>query len=699
MNMIKQKSTNKNYLNLGIAILCCTLIFLAIELKYPYFFLRDDNADSYLAEYMYGINCIAEGKFPLFCFNEFGGQRFFAEGQVGIFNPLVYFSAELSLLLLGKPDLMMDILAYLSIILGCTGSFLLLRHLGCTDVPAIIGSIAWNFNCYNIWEGSSWMIVVYTTSVFPFFLLSSILLFEKCSIHNIILAAIPRIYMFYLGHPQFFIFASIFDCIYIGVYCLLKTERGRKIQTLFRLIRDYVLVYISTAVLSLPLLIPEYQYTLLTYSNGSARTYENILIEMFLAKPAFFIPFLYTEANYSFFYPPYIGYLLEAFGLAGVFFLIFAFKNKKLAKYIALGNVMLASLPCLLIAYLLLFSRDALKVIWYIPILNRFQYYHRISIFFAAFAVIFCSISMTALSDILKNRLNLTMNVTPIIAGSVILIESMTFGFLYTATPHQGRGPLYDTSELYNYDFASRFYEGGRYICIGYTLNPYNVNRDLNNLSENLNYNLAKLYQINNISGYAGVLNYSYIINYGSCFDHMNAITGSLFECYPNMIEDMRSHSVSWYIVSPDMKDKCAPIFSFYGIELVAETDHSLVFYDPNYEPYAFDVNGNEIKCLQDVNSLHLSTFSDFPGGIITLNYAYDPNLVCYLDGEPIPIFNDPMNWQFKFECPPGEHSIVIQYEDRTLVICCIITAEYIVFACLSILVYKQIKRRKQNEE
>ena len=134
----------------GIALLCCTLIFIAIELKYPYFFLRDDNADSYLPEYMYGINCITEGKFPLFCFNTFGGQRFFAIGQTGIFNPLVYFAVEASRLICGKPDMMMDILAYLSILIGCTGAFFLLKKLGCSDVPVIIGAIAWNFNCYNI---------------------------------------------------------------------------------------------------------------------------------------------------------------------------------------------------------------------------------------------------------------------------------------------------------------------------------------------------------------------------------------------------------------------------------------------------------------------------------------------------------------------------------------------------------------------
>ena len=691
INSIKKEN---KYTYWGIALLSCTIIFIAIELKYPYFFLRDDNADSYLAQYMYGINSILEGKFPFYSFNEFGGQRFFAAGQTGIFNPLVYFAAEVSLLLLGRPDMMMDILAFLSIIIGCTGSYFLLKKLRCSDVSAVIGSIAWNYNCYNIWEGSSWMIVVYTTSVFPFFLLTSLLLLEKASVRNYVLAIIPRVYMFYLGHPQFFIFAALFDCVFIGVLCLLKANYGTKVRALFRIIVNYLFVYLSTTFLSLPLLIPEYQYTLLTYSNGSARTYENLLLEMFFDKPAFFFPFLYSADNCSFFYPPFIGYLLAGSVLIGFFSLIFIFLEKTQTKNKPIGIAMLSAIPCLAISYLLLFSRDAMKVIWYIPILNRFQYYHRISIFFAAFAVIFGCLSLTLTGAHLKKKLNPKDNVISIISGAFIIIELLTFGFLYTSTPHLGRGPLYNTNELYNYEFAAQF-TGGRYICIGYPFDPATVNSTSYDLSENLNYNLAQLYNINNLSGYAGVLNYSDIINYNACFDHMIAIQGNIFEYYPGMIEEMRSHSVAWYIVYPGNKNEFVSHFKNYGIELVDETEHSVIFYDPYYEPYAYDINGNDVCIEQDVNSLLLYTDESFPGGKITLNYAYDPNYICYIDGNPTLITNEPKNWQFHVECEPGDHIIEIRYEDHTFILCCLLSVEFVVLTILgTVLKYQKNKRR-----
>ena len=696
-NDLTVKKQDRRLLSWGIALLCCTVIFIAIEIRYPYFFMRDDNADSYLAEYMYGIRAISEGKFPLFSFNTFGGQRFFAEGQVGVLNPLVYFSAMASSLICGKPDMMIDILAFVSIIIGCTGAFFLLKKLGCTDLPAIIGAIAWNFNAYNIWEGSSWIIVIYTTSVFPFFLLTSLLLLEKSSIRNLILAVIPRVYMFYLGHPQFFIFAAIFDCIFIGVLCLVRSK-GTRIHSLLMLIKDYLIVYISTTFLSLPLLIPEYQYTLLTHSNGSARTYENLLLEMWLDKPAFFVPFLYTEDNFGNFYPPFIGYLLIAFALIGIFLLIFMFQEKAYKKYRELGKVMIAALPCLLIGYLLLFSRDALKVIWYIPILNRFQYYHRICIFFAAFAIIFATMTMTTVLSRIKSKYKIKDNVALAVSAVIVAVEFTTFGCLFTLAPHMGRGPLYDTSELYNYEFASQL-TGGRYICVGNPVDPTSVNNTKRDLSENLNYNLAKLYNIDNISGYAGVLNYKYIIENNPFIGHMNVIEGSLYNYYSGMVEELRDHSVCWYIVAKNCREKYESHFKNYGLEYYTETDYSVVYYDSNAEPYAYDFNGNSVSVFQDVNSLILNTDSSFPGGNITLNYAYDPNFKCYVDGTPVAITEDTANWQFKVECPPGEHRVVIQYEDFTFFMCCVIAAEYVLFAGVVIVVYGKIQKRKKAEQ
>ena len=691
------KKENYKYISWGIALLACTLIFIAIEIRYPYYFLRDDNADSYLAEYTYGINCISSGRFPFYCFNEFGGQRFFASGQTGIFNPLVYFAFMTSNLICGKPDMLMDILAYLSIRIGCTGAFFLLKKLGCSDLPAIIGAIAWNFNAYNIWEGTSWMIIIYTTSVFPVILLTSLRLLERPGIPSLVLAILPRVYLFYLGHPQFFIFAAFFDCIFIGVLCLIRNDESRLFKLLM-LVKDYLIVYLSTTFLSLPLLIPEYQYTQMVTNYSSAGTLEQITSEMWFDKTVFFVPFLYTEDNYCFFYPPFIGYLLTAFVIIGCFLLILLFMDRSDKKLKTLWIGMAASIPCIILGGLLLFSSEALRIISYIPILNRFQYYHRLNVFFSAFMIIFACLSVTTTGCILgrkfKQKLEAFPKIRVIVKGVVLVSEVLVFALLYTLTPHMGRGPIYDTSRLYDFDYASQF-TGGRYVTAGYITYLDTINRDKYDLSENLNYNLAKLYGINNISGYAGVLNYVDVIRYNECFQHMYAITGSFYEYYPGMVEQMREQSVCWYIINPQNRSEYEAEFLSYGMEYVSETEHSVIYYDPYAQPYAYDLNRDEVSLTQDINSLVLKTDSDFPGSKITLNYAYDPNFRCYIDGKPAAIYDEPTKWQYHIECTPGEHEIIIQYEDPTFVICCMITAEYVVLAGIAAYAYKKIRERR----
>lgn len=699
MDKHRSVRSDNSIVNYGIAILCCTIIFTAIELKHPYFFLRDDNAVSYLTEYMYGVNCISEGKFPLYCFNTLCGQRFFAVGQTCLFNPLLFIAVCLSRLICGKADMIIDILAYFSIIIGCTGAYILLKKLGCNDISAIIGSIVWVYNCYNVWMGDSWMIVVYTTSVFPFFLITSMLLLEKSSIRNISFAIFIRVYMFYLGHPQFFIFAAIFDCIFIGVLCLIKYKKDR-FYKLALLIRDFIITYFSTTILSLPLLIPEYELTQLSLGYGSSGSSDSLTNEMQISNPAFFFPYLYNLDNSSVFFPPFIGYFLFIFLVLAPFLIIYSYNNKAYSRLKPLCIYIIAALPCFFLGYLILLNLDALKIISYIPILNRFQYYHRITVFFSSFEIIISCVSLTIACSMIKAKIDKHPCMFQTIKLTVISIEVLSFVLLYTLTPHIGRGPLYNTAKLYDYDFAEQF-SSGRYLPVGYKIKTASDDKkEIADLSENLNYNLAKLYRINNVSGYFCMLSTEEVLINNECFLHMYYINGNVYEYYPGLIEQMREQSVCWYIICPASRMEFEGHFKEYGLEYVSETEHSVIYYDPFAQPYAYDSNGDEIALIQDTNSLLLNTTNDYQGGIITLNYTYDPYFKCYIDGKPATIINDAENWQFKIECGPGQHSIIIQYEDPAFITCCLIAVGYAALALSVIAIYQRRKysKPKTNE-
>ena len=283
------------------------------------------------------------------------------------------------------------------------------------------------------------------------------------------------------------------------------------------------------------------------------------------------------------------------------------------------------------------------------------------------------------------------MSMIKLVLISLVILFNV---LLYTCTPHIGRGVLFNTTNLYDMDFAKQF-SNGRYLTLGFQNDPRLINMKNYDLSENISYNLNKLYNINNVSGYIYDVISSDVLDKNEYFNHSTYFNGSLFECYPCMIEQMREQSVNWYIVSPDKKTVFEEYTKDYALKLVSESDYSIVYYDSLAQPYAYDSEGNEVNLVQDVNSLILNTESNFQGGDITLNYTYDPNFKCYIDGKETTIRNEPDKWQFIVNCEPAEHEIIIQYEDNTFFVCLIFTCTYIVLSVTGIIINKQIRKRK----
>jgi hypothetical protein len=44
--------------NIVILVLICILMLIALEIRQPYFFLQDDNADSYICQYVHSLRSV-----------------------------------------------------------------------------------------------------------------------------------------------------------------------------------------------------------------------------------------------------------------------------------------------------------------------------------------------------------------------------------------------------------------------------------------------------------------------------------------------------------------------------------------------------------------------------------------------------------------------------------------------------------------
>ena len=701
--MLEKINNRKKKIIIGLFASCIitSLIFAIIELRYPFYFTTDDNADWYACEYVHVIRALASGRFPMYSFTQLCGQRLFANGQSGVLNPVMYVAAFLSKLFFGDYHAVIEILAFLMMIIGSIGAYLLLEKLGACQVAAIVGAIAWNFNTYNIWVGNSWILVILVTGVFPYILYGSLRLCDKPDITNYLWAIIPKALLFYIAHPQFFFYAAVFDCLFIGTYTLLTNETNR-LKNLLKIIGQYVLIYIAVVVLILPQLLPQYQMIGMT-SQKEALSFERFANESDSPLIGLLWPYIFPEKKYKAI-GPFIGYPLLVFGILGTFCLplLLTKKKKSLLKHKPVLFSMIAAIPGIVISFLSSYSTAFKHLLHWLPLVNRFHFLHRNNLFLTSLTIIFSVMSFTlfwrCLCNIRDKKRIISDNLVRIVGVFVILLEAINITFLFALEQQWSRGYVYKVEEGYDEDYASGFSED-RYICCGYRLNKaYDYSRK--DLAHNLRFNLASYYGIRNVSGYYGVYTNESIGRNLKFFSNIKWFTGDLWEPYDGFIDEMRGQSVKWYIVYPLAHDFFVPLLEENGMKKVYEDEYGIVYYDDNCEPLAFDEQGLKIELEEgNVNYLKLNTDSDFSGGTITLNYSYDENFHCYVDGKETAIIDDNDNWQMKINCSRGTHEIMICYEDNTFTVSCLITGIAVLVSAVVLTVYKCQNNRKLKKE
>ena len=677
LRLQKQSGKNKDYL-VGILISCLltVLIFTVIEAIYPYYFMTDDNADWCTSEYSHVISAIKNGRFPMYSFTQFCGQRLFANGQSGVMNPMIYIAAFLSKIFCGDYRALIEILALTMMIIGAVGAYILLKRLGACQAAAITGAVAWNFNTYNIWVGNSWILVIMITGVLPFFFYGSLRLRDKSSIANYLWAILPKVYLYYIGHPQFVFYAAVYDFLFVGMLVLLENGGGR-IRRFLKLAGRYVLVYFSVIILILPQLIPQYQMIGMT-SQKEALSFADFTIETGSDPISIIFPDLHMLERYLLI-DPFIGYPLIICGIAGVIMIILLLthEKEKILRHKELLSGMIAVIPGIIIAFLSNYSTTFMHILHSIPIVNRFHYMHRNNLYFTSLTIIF---SVLAFSLFWRYLCDLSGKTYKIAGYILVLFEVINLTTLFITGQQYSRGPVYKADEGYNEAYASRF-SNGRYICCGFE-SVVNDSSNKQDLAHCLRYNLSSYYGISNVSGYYGVYTNDSLGKNIEFLQRIRHFTGDLAYPYDGFVDEMRSQSVCWYIVDPLRQDRFVPLLEESGMTKTYEDEYGIVYYDPLCEPLAYDEQNSEIRLEQgDVNYLKLDTDGSFRGGTITVNYSYDPNLRCFVDGEEVPVIDDNDNWQMKFVCPAGEHHIMIRYIDDTFTVCCIITGSFVMLS------------------
>jgi hypothetical protein len=448
--------------------------------------------------------------------------------------------------------------------------------------------------------------------------------------------------------------------------------------------------YISTIVISLPLLLPVWHQTQIS-NNRSIKVpwsffsdgYYNFT-DLFLG---FFFPYLKEGRNpeeskwfLNLHNLSHIGYLTIIF----IFFLfIFGKKifkensrkgkpsNKKSLKNKLYDDNSLVDIkPYIIVSaflgtFSLLWATKIITIIiYYIPLLNRFREPYRIIMFTDFYLIILGAIGFYLFNKYIMEKSVKVELYRNIIFGIVIACIFLNWTSLYLTYPLKTFGlmvrdkvplqePLKDTLTA------------GRIFTIGFPLlyeNPEGSPIFLHNTSASLAQNYATLWGLYHFGGYTDPL---------MSKDNLYATLGISREGYPNFDPDyfqkaynyFRTWGVRYYVT-----DKNVFLPKKYGFKKISSDEKRDVYEDVKALPFFFwenDMTNEGIYGKINTNSIELTVSSEKSRRII-VNFLFNPFFKSYIDGSYVETKANKSK-QMLIDVPAGNHKLSIVYSDPYL--------------------------------
>lgn len=697
------------------------IIFASMEIAHPFYFLQDDNGDFYLCMYRHTLRAFSAGEFPLFNFYSNSGIPFFENGQNGALNPFVYIAGGLSFLLFGCADATVDIMALLFILLGSISFYFLLRFFGAGRLSCCLGAVAWGFNSFNIFCGSNWIIVIMTSGCLPLMMLATLMAARKPSLKMAFISALPRMLLFYCGHPQFFLYAVIFEFLMLVLYLIISGKKGKSPASNIAM---YFGSYIAVVLWCLPLLVPMYLAMQASAIRGDILAFDEFA-KLTLEPAAFvlglFFPFLnkdnvlYFDENGN----PYkgagdapillqknyghMGYILAFCLVLGLFIVLMDIvhrciskEKKETAGTDRRLSIMEMVLPLFILAIIWACSGNFNHLVYLIPYLNRFRWPFKLLLYAEFFAVIFAAMTLDMLIDRVKNRLA-GKNAVKIACILLLLAETLNFALMYALMPVRSLNVLNGSSKPYS-DELTQLISEGRYMPVVYPLDFWDdegYHRGLD-IAGTFAYGFPMYYGLHSRTSYHDQMESETTAAYNSCIEagYSDSISGICQYLDENLIGNMRETGVNWYISSSDYRNMTEPVMAGFGIVPVYDDGRRVVYYDPEAMPLVYTSESGDggniyirgLEFTESINELSAVTPDDFAGGTVTANFIYNRNFHAYVDGKEVPVIADEY-FRMSTEVPSGSHAVIWTYEDRCFNICICITAIFTIGVLITLLI------------
>lgn len=662
-------------------IIILILFFLSLEIKFPYYFLHDDNRIYWLPSIVYNYNSILNGEIPLYNFHQFLGYPWLANGQTMVLYPVGYITTFLSILIFGHYFATIDIFIIIHLLMGSLAFYILLKYIKLNDKSSFFGAITWVLSGFIIYSSTAWAFIPCFALYFPLMIYFCLKLYNNFSYGTFVWLVICRVLLFMVGHPQYYVYSIIFEILTFALVLLFNKASKDKAK-LFKTIKVYMYSYIFTIILSSPLLLPMWHQMNISADRSIKLSFAEFVAYRYDLKywiRGLLIPFS-KSGDWGFLYvlkySSYIGYFTVLF-IVGCIFKYFKGRFSR-NKRILISTFLITG--C--IAFLWMTSNLFNHIIYLFPILNRFRWPFKIEFFVNFYLIILASIGLNSfINKIGKNIAKMSFKRVAFIA--LIAIHIFSFYYLYMFTPRRTyqeyliKVPL--TEPLKNQINNGRMLGIKGYSC-GFVYE----------CSDFIGASYATLWGLYHFAGYEPLISKE---NNKACLDVNEDAVMYLYQGLwnNNKINDrisyLRQWGVKWYILNKEsLFQKRLPF------EKVYEDKKRVAYYDEQAKPFFFwnqNNSNNGIEYNITSNTIRLKV-NNSKEDYLNINFLYNKFFKAYLNDKETKITKNDFG-QMMICVPQGEHNIIIKYKDPYFMVACYVSLTFILF--VSILMYiKKVK-------
>lgn len=611
-------------------LLALAAVLVPLELKYPYYFLQDDNRDYMLPWLVHNWRSLMAGEVPLYNFHQYSGLPSLGSASGALYLP-GYVAVILSGALFGHPFATVDLMVVFHLVCGALGWLVFFRLLGLGPPSATYGALACGLNSFLIYAGSSWMCVSALGAWFPWMLYFGLSLLRGPSLTNWIGLLAVRLLLFYHGYIQYFLYAAIFEILVLAGIAWKDAVRRRPLFL-------YLSSWVYVALLSAPLLLPMWRQTqvsafrqakvplteFVTYSVGRMTWAAGLLNPFSQHVPA--------DLSAAIQYLSHVGYLAVILIAISPFVL---WRSGAAEKRVALVWIVLA------VAALTLATGGFAAELYRIPFYNRLRWPFKYLVFVNFFLA---ALSALVLDQALRRRI--TAPIQRIAGILCVTVLAVNYALLYAGTPPK---PFRTHKERVPFDEPLReALVDGKIFTFGF---PWGYSRP----AVALGFDYATLWGLHHFAGYEPLVpetnaNLALDLQYFSSFHG-----------HPSQIPwaHMRRWGVRWYVTSYDAE----PLSRWGLVPRFGDTQRR-VFEDLQAKGLVFweDGRADPVDYQIRTNSIQLRS-STKESGRLCVNFLWHPLFQLRLDGRPGSLRSNAAG-QMLLDFPAGQHSIEIRFHD-----------------------------------